>query len=192
MSAVSFFSLPGEIANYLISTQNTYLYIIAFVAPLVLMPLINLATIRSLWDLHNSMLQPSSHSIPPLNTHLQVHLAVRVHISFFVTPTIKPSFLVILGLSITGAFTQIVKITIGRPRPGRHSESPIHSFIYLYISLCYIDIISRCNPPAGLSDPLYGLTTSAICTQTDAGIMRDGFRSCFSGHSSCTSYFFFP
>jgi diacylglycerol diphosphate phosphatase/phosphatidate phosphatase len=69
----------------------------------------------------------------------------------------------ILGLATTGAFTQITKITTGRPRP---------------------DIIDRCQPIAGSVDPTYGLSSVAICTQTDERILRDGWRSFFSGHSS--------
>jgi len=69
----------------------------------------------------------------------------------------------ILGLALTGAVTQVVKLTVGRPRP---------------------DILDRCQPPAGLSDPPYQLSNSTICTQTNVAIMRDGFRSFPSGHSS--------
>jgi len=69
----------------------------------------------------------------------------------------------ILGLSLTGAVTQVVKLTVGRPRP---------------------DVLDRCQPPAGLSDPPYQLSNSTICTQTDIAILRDGFRSFPSGHSS--------
>jgi diacylglycerol diphosphate phosphatase/phosphatidate phosphatase len=49
-----------------------------------------------------------------------------------------------------------------------------------------LDIIDRCTPAPGSVDPTHGLSTSAICTQTDQFIMRDGFRSFPSGHSSCT------
>ncbi|KJA27493.1 hypothetical protein HYPSUDRAFT_35407 [Hypholoma sublateritium FD-334 SS-4] len=69
----------------------------------------------------------------------------------------------VLSLALTGAMTQIVKITVGRPRP---------------------DIIDRCQPPSDAVDPQFGLTSWTICTQTDFGIMNDGFRSFFSGHSS--------
>jgi len=69
----------------------------------------------------------------------------------------------ILGLSLTGAVTQVVKLTVGRPRP---------------------DVLDRCQPPAGLSDPPYQLSNSTICTQTNIAILRDGFRSFPSGHSS--------
>ncbi|KAF9533449.1 phosphatidic acid phosphatase type 2/haloperoxidase [Crepidotus variabilis] len=106
---------------------NTYLLLIAVVAPLCIMPIVNFITVRSWWDLHNSSLG------------------------------------LILGASLTGAFTQVVKITVGRPRP---------------------DIIDRCQPPSGTTDPQYGLSSWTVCTSTDAAILRDGFRSFFSGHSS--------
>ncbi|KAJ4488041.1 PAP2-domain-containing protein [Lentinula aciculospora] len=69
----------------------------------------------------------------------------------------------VLGLALTGSITQFTKITVGRPRP---------------------DIIDRCQPIAGSADPTYRLSSAAICTQTDVYIMRDGFRSFPSGHSS--------
>ncbi|KAG8217763.1 phosphatidic acid phosphatase type 2/haloperoxidase [Butyriboletus roseoflavus] len=69
----------------------------------------------------------------------------------------------ILGLAITGAVTQFSKITVGRPRP---------------------DLLSRCIPISGSQDLAYGLSTDAICTQTDQSIMLDGWRSFPSGHSS--------
>ncbi|KAI6150184.1 PAP2-domain-containing protein [Pisolithus thermaeus] len=103
------------------------LYMIALVAPIVIQFLVNLVTIRSFWDFHNSVLG------------------------------------LILGLAITGAITQFSKITTGRPRP---------------------DVLSRCMPTDGSQDPIYGLSTDAICTQTDNAIMIDGWRSFPSGHSS--------
>ncbi|KIL68598.1 hypothetical protein M378DRAFT_158421 [Amanita muscaria Koide BX008] len=69
----------------------------------------------------------------------------------------------ILSLATTGAITQFVKLTVGRPRP---------------------DFIDRCQPPANATDPPFGLSVWTICTQTDSYIMKDGFRSFFSGHSS--------
>lgn len=36
----------------------------------------------------------------------------------------------------------------------------------------------------GSEDPVYGLSTVSICTQTNVHIMRDCFRSFPSGHSS--------
>lgn len=106
---------------------NSWLILICFAAPLVLQPIINLLTIRSLWDFHNSTLG------------------------------------LILSLALTGAFTQFVKITVGRPRP---------------------DLIDRCQPPPGTVDPPFGLTAWQVCTQTDIPLLRDGFRSFPSGHSS--------
>ena len=64
---------------------------------------------------------------------------------------------------ITGA----LKNATGKPRP---------------------DIIDRCQPAAGSVDsPIFGLSNSTICTQTDHAILKDGFRSFPSGHSSCKS-----
>lgn len=106
---------------------NLALYCISLLAPLVLQWVINLLTIRTLWDAHNSSLG------------------------------------LVLSLSLTGAFTQAIKITVGRPRP---------------------DIIDRCKPNAGTVDPVFGLSTAAICNQSDRHILNDGFRSFPSGHSS--------
>jgi hypothetical protein len=50
----------------------------------------------------------------------------------------------------------------------------------------FLDFLDRCQPPANATDPPFGLSSWTICTQTDNAIMRDGFRSFFSGHSSCT------
>ncbi|KAH9856937.1 acid phosphatase/Vanadium-dependent haloperoxidase [Lenzites betulinus] len=69
----------------------------------------------------------------------------------------------LLSLSLTGSITQFVKITVGRPRP---------------------DLIARCIPTPGAVDPPLGLSTVAICTQTDNHILQDGWKSFFSGHSS--------
>ncbi|KAG6376387.1 PAP2-domain-containing protein [Boletus reticuloceps] len=103
------------------------LYFIALVAPLVIQLAVNLVTVRSFWDYHNSALG------------------------------------LILGLAITGAITQFAKVTVGRPRP---------------------DLLSRCIPKPGSQNSTYGLSTDAICTQTDQSIMLDGWRSFLSGHSS--------
>ncbi|KAH9951231.1 phosphatidic acid phosphatase type 2/haloperoxidase [Amylocystis lapponica] len=70
----------------------------------------------------------------------------------------------ILSLTLTGAITQVTKVTVGRPRP---------------------DLIARCMPRADVTIPSFGLATAAICTQTDKSIMEDGWRSFPSGHSSC-------
>ncbi|KAH9946069.1 phosphatidic acid phosphatase type 2/haloperoxidase, partial [Epithele typhae] len=103
------------------------LYVIFAGGPLILMPVINLLSVRSWWDFHSSYLGW------------------------------------LLSTSITGCITQFVKVTVGRPRP---------------------DLIDRCQPVTGAADPSFGLSTSAICTQTSAKILKDGFRSFPSGHSS--------
>ncbi|KAG7452643.1 PAP2-domain-containing protein [Guyanagaster necrorhizus] len=69
----------------------------------------------------------------------------------------------ILGLALTGSITQFSKITVGRPRP---------------------DIVDRCQPLAGAVDPTFGLSNYTICQQQDNSILKDGFRSFPSGHSS--------
>ncbi|KAK7693401.1 hypothetical protein QCA50_002969 [Cerrena zonata] len=106
---------------------NSALIVICFVAPVVILPIINLLSVRSYWDLHTSYLG------------------------------------LVLSLALTGSITQIVKITVGRPRP---------------------DVIARCIPPIGSVDPPFGLSTVDICTQTDMTILDDGWRSFPSGHSS--------
>ncbi|KAL8690008.1 MAG: hypothetical protein Q9224_004508 [Gallowayella concinna] len=61
---------------------------------------------------------------------------------------------------ITGA----LKNATGKPRP---------------------DLIDRCRPEQGSADPLvYGLSNISICTQENHKILKDGFRSFPSGHSS--------
>ncbi|KAI4250117.1 MAG: hypothetical protein L6R40_000289 [Gallowayella cf. fulva] len=61
---------------------------------------------------------------------------------------------------ITGA----LKNATGKPRP---------------------DLIARCLPEQGSSDPfVYGLSDISICTQKNHKLLKDGFRSFPSGHSS--------
>lgn len=71
----------------------------------------------------------------------------------------------ILGLAtsiITTLFlTDVLKNAIGRPRP---------------------DLLDRCH--ADLTTPRDKYTTVAVCTQRDAHVLEDGFRSFPSGHSS--------
>jgi diacylglycerol diphosphate phosphatase/phosphatidate phosphatase len=125
------FSLADKSISYPFAVHERIptfaLVMIAFVSPLCIMPMINLISIRSWWDLHNSTLG------------------------------------LILSLSLTGSLTQVVKITVGRPRP---------------------DLIDRCQMDPGLVDPPYGLSNFTICNQLDEAILNDGFRSFFSGHSS--------
>ncbi|RSH78806.1 uncharacterized protein EHS24_001715 [Apiotrichum porosum] len=65
-----------------------------------------------------------------------------------------------LGLSVT--FTDVLKIAAGRPRP---------------------DLFGRCQLPESYqSNPVHGLTSWRECTETS--LLKDGFRSFPSGHSS--------
>jgi diacylglycerol diphosphate phosphatase/phosphatidate phosphatase len=129
--------------------KNTMLLIYAVAAPLVILPIISIITIRSWWDWHNSVLG-------------RKWAIIRGYPRLRCSP-------VILSLSLTGAVSQVVKVLVGRPRP---------------------DLIARCMPPAGITNkPMYGLVTSAICTQTGKFIMRDGFRSFPSAHSSRKQFF---
>ncbi|KAH8829669.1 phosphatidic acid phosphatase type 2/haloperoxidase [Flagelloscypha sp. PMI_526] len=68
-----------------------------------------------------------------------------------------------LSASLNGSITAIVKNTVGRPRP---------------------DLLARCLPPAGATDPQFGLSEWTICANPDTSMLRDGFRSFPSGHSS--------
>ncbi|KAF2140907.1 uncharacterized protein K452DRAFT_251702 [Aplosporella prunicola CBS 121167] len=71
-----------------------------------------------------------------------------------------------LLLSVGAAFTitGTLKNAVGKPRP---------------------DLIDRCQPIPGSVDPIpYGLSNHSICTQKDNNILKDGFRSFPSGHSS--------
>jgi membrane-associated phospholipid phosphatase len=84
-----------------------------------------------------------------------------------------------LALSLATAFliTQGMKNLFGKPRP---------------------DLLSRCQPDFSrladfairspgreVVDPAWVLVTSGICTNTDQDILKDGFKSFPSGHSSC-------
>ncbi|CAB4484332.1 uncharacterized protein OCT59_017881 [Rhizophagus irregularis] len=66
----------------------------------------------------------------------------------------------LMGLTLTLMVTEVFKNTVGRPRP---------------------DFIDRCQPSAAF-DPGLGLSNSTICTRTD--LLKDGFKSFLSGHSS--------
>ncbi|KAF8829252.1 hypothetical protein HHX47_DHR3001157 [Lentinula edodes] len=82
---------------------------------------------------------------------------------------------------MAGVVTQFTKVTVGRPRPG------MQHLYFISVSganPAYIDVIDRCQPRSGTIDPTFGLSTAAICTQTDLSLLKDGFRSFPSGHSS--------
>jgi membrane-associated phospholipid phosphatase len=83
-----------------------------------------------------------------------------------------------LALSLATAFliTQGMKNLFGKPRP---------------------DLLSRCqpdltrirdyavNPVGDIFDPAWVLVSAGICTNPDQDILKDGFKSFPSGHSSC-------
>ncbi|CAG8548968.1 31462_t:CDS:2, partial [Racocetra persica] len=70
----------------------------------------------------------------------------------------------ILSLTLTLAVTDFFKTFAGRPRP---------------------DFINRCDPlPGSVDAKPFGLSNASICQQTDSAIMKDGFKSFISGHSS--------
>ncbi|PWZ02492.1 acid phosphatase/Vanadium-dependent haloperoxidase [Testicularia cyperi] len=71
----------------------------------------------------------------------------------------------VLANALTVTITTIIKVTVGRPRP---------------------DLIDRCQPMAGsINASPYGLVTEAICTVPGSdSVLKDGFRSFPSGHSS--------
>lgn len=70
----------------------------------------------------------------------------------------------LLSIATATVITDLIKITVGRPRP---------------------DFIDRCQPLAGAKDAIsYGLSTIANCTVQSGAIIVDGFKSFPSGHSS--------
>ncbi|RUS28521.1 phosphatidic acid phosphatase type 2/haloperoxidase [Jimgerdemannia flammicorona] len=69
----------------------------------------------------------------------------------------------LLSLALTIMVTEVVKLSVGRPRP---------------------DFLDRCKPIPGSVDPPLGLSNSTICMPTDKYILSDGFKSFPSGHSS--------
>lgn len=66
-----------------------------------------------------------------------------------------------ISLALTLFLTGLIKNSVGRPRP---------------------DLIARCKPHENA--PAHTLVTIAVCTETDARVLQDGWRSFPSGHSS--------
>ncbi|KAF7312373.1 Diacylglycerol pyrophosphate phosphatase 1 Short-DGPP phosphatase [Mycena indigotica] len=74
-----------------------------------------------------------------------------------------------VAFAVTGTTVQIVKITVGRPRP---------------------DFIARCNPFSNATNShLFGLANvTGVCqTAVTDPLIKDGMRSFFSGHSCLSS-----
>ncbi|KAJ7067000.1 phosphatidic acid phosphatase type 2/haloperoxidase [Mycena amicta] len=78
----------------------------------------------------------------------------------------------LLGLTVsfafTGTFVELVRITVGRPRP---------------------DFIARCNPFENATNAhFFGLANLTVCqTPATDPIIKDGMRSFFSGHACLSS-----
>lgn len=75
----------------------------------------------------------------------------------------------ILGLALSQGLAFVItgalKNATGKPRP---------------------DLIARCRPLDGSKDsPIFGLSNSTICRPESHAVLKDGFRSFPSGHSSC-------
>ncbi|KAI8637448.1 phosphatidic acid phosphatase type 2/haloperoxidase [Parasitella parasitica] len=69
-----------------------------------------------------------------------------------------------VALSLTIMMTDVIKITVGRPRP---------------------DMLDRCQPPHGIENPPLLLLNYTICTEDhNTYKFKDGFKSFPSGHAS--------
>ena len=89
---------------------------------------------------------------------------------------------VILSLALTGAITNIFKVTAGRPRPDLIDRV---GRLYSKRTVTDYNPLTQCQPaPGSANAAVYGLVDYTICTQADNGILRDGFRSLISGHAS--------
>jgi len=69
-----------------------------------------------------------------------------------------------VAFSLSGTFVELVRITVGRPRP---------------------DFIARCNPFANATNGhFFGLANITVCqTAASDPLIKDGMRSFFSGHA---------
>jgi diacylglycerol diphosphate phosphatase / phosphatidate phosphatase len=94
-----------------------------------------------------------------------VPLAVILVWAVVARPGFHQAHVSILGLFIslilTMFLTDVVKNSVGRPRP---------------------DLIARCKPKE--ETPSHTLLTIEVCTETDPHVLQDGWRSFPSGHSS--------
>ncbi|EON69846.1 hypothetical protein W97_09109 [Coniosporium apollinis CBS 100218] len=94
-----------------------------------------------------------------------IPLALIIIWALVLRPTIHKAHVTVLGfiisLILTSFLTDVVKNSVGRPRP---------------------DLIARCKPEPGT--PAHALVTFEICTETDHHALHDGWRSFPSGHSS--------
>jgi len=89
-----------------------------------------------------------------------VPLICLVPLSLLLGPSLWDAHNAVIGVcmsyTMTGVITQVIKMTVGRPRP---------------------DLINRCLPAIGAVDKSpYGLSTWDICTSTNAMRLADGFK----------------
>ncbi|KAI5859256.1 acid phosphatase/Vanadium-dependent haloperoxidase [Durotheca rogersii] len=96
---------------------------------------------------------------------LFVPLGIVLLYNSFTRATFHKHHSTVLGLAValilSSFLTDVVKNTVGRPRP---------------------DLISRCKPAPGTMPDT--LVTIDVCTETDHHTLHDGWRSFPSGHSS--------
>lgn len=103
---------------------------------------------------------------------------------------------VLMSYTVAGFVTQIIKITVGRPRPDlidRASFSSVSSWTESSgprakdaVPPLILILSSGCIPAPGSHDHVPGLSNYTICTQTNLFKLNDGFKSFPSGH--CASY----
>ncbi|KAK6087193.1 dynamin family protein [Seiridium cupressi] len=111
----------------------------------------------------------AEHERVPVSMNFVYALFIPLGLILFINGITRASFhkhhSTVLGLAIavilTSFLTDIVKNTVGRPRP---------------------DLISRCKPAEGT--PRDVLVTIDVCTETEHHTLHDGWRSFPSGHSS--------
>ena len=81
-----------------------------------------------------------------------------------------------LAVATTITITNTFKNLVGRPRPG------IKIMVFL---LLILDFLDRCQPSITAINPtIFRLSNSSVCTRTT--LLKDGYRSFPSGHSSRT------
>lgn len=146
---------------------------VCLVAPFILQAAVNYWTVRSFWDSHNSSLGRASFS-----PHKVFRALTDAYLesSTFLYRASQLSWLL---------RSQVQSLRSRRLLWVDHDQAcPILPLPSSHRLTAMSDLLDRCQPPPGLSDPEYKLFDSSICTQTNLRIMRDGFRSFPSGHSS--------
>jgi len=108
-----------------------------------------------------------SHGAPPPSTFTAFILGgTSILVGLAVRPLIIKAYYY-RSLTLAGVVSRAMKVTVGRLRP---------------------DLIPRClSKPGSGNAPVFRLVITDICTQMHISILKDGFRSFPSGHTSCTS-----